>query len=91
MLGNIRRVCAHGLSETRPGITGWRWLLCLFLILSLFGVGFAQTPQTIKIVAVTKIADFQPGLTAGEPQFDLRQWIGRRTGHPHRYEVPAVE
>lgn len=37
-------------------------LLFPLLILSLSGIGAAQTPPTIKIVAVTQSADFQPGL-----------------------------
>src|ERR1043166_1497794 len=39
------------------------WPLCSILILSLSGVGSAQTPQTINIVAVTQSADFSTGLS----------------------------
>jgi uncharacterized protein (TIGR03437 family) len=38
------------------------WLLSASLILSISGVGSAQTPQIITITAVTNSADFQPGL-----------------------------
>jgi uncharacterized protein (TIGR03437 family) len=51
-----------GLSRTWPGIRNSPWLLCLFLVLSASGIVFAQTPQSINIVAVTRSADFQPGL-----------------------------
>ena len=61
MIELIRSLGVHGLSETWPKVKGLRWLSCLLLIISLPGVGFPQTPQTIKIVAVTKSADFQPG------------------------------
>jgi uncharacterized protein (TIGR03437 family) len=38
------------------------WLAWTILILSMVGAGYAQTPQTINIIAVTNSADFQPGL-----------------------------
>lgn len=61
----IRPLETNGLSQTWPRIRGFSWLLCPFLILSLSGVGSAQTPQTIKITKVTNSADFQPVLPHG--------------------------
>ncbi len=64
MLERIRPIGITGQSQTWPNIK-WlsqRWLSCLLFIFSTVSAGFAQSTQTIRIVAVTNSADFQPVL-----------------------------